>query len=73
MKHHEHFTEIEQGELDWISRFADRLRLVQPHFADHDASHRASEVAAMMWERTDWRRLEPEAAAERWLKEQPAP
>src|SRR5437868_3431880 len=51
MKHHEHYTELEQGELDWISRFSDRLRLMRPHFAEEDASLQASEIAATAWER----------------------
>jgi hypothetical protein len=73
MKHHEHYTELEQGELDWISRFSDRLRLMRPHFAEEDASLQASEIAATAWERPDWRALPPEDAAERWLREQPVP
>ena len=73
MKHHEHYTELEQDQLDWISRFADRLRLLQPQFAEEGASLQASEIAATAWERPDWRPLSPEAAADRWLREQPVP
>ena len=73
MKHHEHYTELEQDQLDWISRFADRLRQVQPQFAEERASGQASEIAAMAWERPDWRGLSPEGAADRWLREQPVP
>jgi len=73
MKHHEHYTELEQDQLDWISRFADRLRLMQPQFAEERASQQASEIAAIAWERPDWRALAPEDAADRWLREQPVP
>ncbi len=73
MKHHEHYTELEQDQLDWISRFADRLRLMQPHFAEENASQQASEIAGVAWERQDWRSQSPEDAADRWLREQPVP
>jgi hypothetical protein len=73
MKHHDHYTELEQDQLDWISRFADRLRGVQPHFAEENASLEASEIAATAWERPGWRALRPEDAAERWLRERPVP
>lgn len=64
---HEHFTDLEQDQLDWISRFADRLRLEDVRFAEEGASHDANEIARSVWERPDGRALSPEAAAERWL------
>ena len=73
MKHHEHYTELEQDQLDWISRFADRLRLMQSQFAEENAGQRASEIASVAWERRDWQTLSPEDAADRWLREQPVP
>jgi len=73
MKHHDHYTELEQDQLDWISRFADQLRLVRPQFASEKASLQASEIAMAAWERGDWRTLSPEDAADRWLREQPVP
>jgi hypothetical protein len=68
---HERFTELEQDELDWISRFADRLRLNDERFAEEDRSDEANDIARSAWERPDWRCMRPEAAAERWLAEQP--
>ena len=66
---HEHFTDLEQDPLDWISRFADQLRLVQPEFALDGRGEQASEIARSLWERADWRQLAPEAAVQRWLDE----
>jgi hypothetical protein len=67
---HEHLTDLGQEQLDWISRFADRLRLERPRFANEGASHDANDIARVVWEQGASRRLAPEAAAERWLEEQ---
>ncbi|HJV59456.1 MAG TPA: hypothetical protein VJ743_00865 [Albitalea sp.] len=64
---HPALTTLDQDQLDWISRFADRLRLVDAAFADEHRSEQANEIARSMWERSDWRRQSPEEAAERWL------
>ena len=69
---HEHFTDLEQDPLDWMSRFADSLRRVQPEFALDGRGEQANEIARSLWERPDWRRLAPEAAAQRWLDERSA-
>jgi len=69
MKHHEHFTELEQDQLDWICRFADRLRLDDARFAADKHGIDANEIALRMWEQAEWRTLSPEDAAERWLRE----
>ncbi len=69
---HERFTTLEQDQLEWISRFADRLRLEQPAFADENRSHEANEIARSLWEQPDWRVLDPHAAAERWIEQQAA-
>jgi hypothetical protein len=69
MKHHAHFTELSQEQLDWISRFADRLRLDVARFAQEDRGEAANRIAVDLWEKPPWRALAPEAAAERWLAE----
>jgi hypothetical protein len=69
MKHHLHFTELSQEQLDWLSRFADRLRLELEHFAEERQGEDAADIAASLWERPEWRAMAPEAAAERWLAE----
>lgn len=69
MKHHLHFTELSQEQLDWISRFADRLRLDVPAWAHESRGHEVSAIAVSLWEQSEWRALSPEAAAERWLRE----
>ncbi|WP_280156283.1 hypothetical protein [Piscinibacter sp. XHJ-5] len=60
-------TELQQDQLDWISRFADRLRLEQPQLGAEDVGIDLNDLARQAWERLDWRRLGPEAAAQRWL------
>jgi hypothetical protein len=65
----EHLTDLDQEQLDWISRFADRLRLERPRFGDEGASHDANDIARVLWEQGASRGLAPEAAAERWLEE----
>lgn len=69
MRHREHFTELEQDQLDWISRFADRLRLHDVRFAQDKHGLDANEIAWRAWEQAAWRATSPEDAAERWLKE----
>ena len=61
-----HLTELSQEDLVWISRFADRLRQVEPRFAAEDASHDANELARRLLQERDLRQLPPEAAADRW-------
>lgn len=68
---HEPFTSLEQDQLDWISRFADRLRLEEPRFAEEDCGDSVNEIARTLWERAEWRGLSPEAAVQRWLDERP--
>jgi len=63
------FTSLEQAQLDWISRFADRLRLDEPRLAAENCGDDLNEVARSMWEQPDRRALGPEAAAEQWLEE----
>ena len=70
---HEHLTDLEQDPLDWMSRFADHLRLVHPEFALDGRGEQASEIARSAWERADWRSLAPEAAAQCWLDEHSPP
>jgi|GEM_PF-3089875 len=69
MKHHEHLTELEQDQLDWISRFADRLRLDDVRFAQEKHGLDANEIALCAWEQAAWRAMSPEEAARRWLNE----
>lgn len=69
MKHTEHFTELEQEQLDWISRFADRLRLDDIRFAQDMHGLDANEIALRAWEQAAWRAMSPEDAAKRWLRE----
>ncbi|MBW8831736.1 MAG: hypothetical protein JF606_20420 [Burkholderiales bacterium] len=69
MKHCEHFTELEQDQLDWISRFADRLRAYDARFAQDKHGLDANEIALRAWEQAAWRAMSAEDAAERWLKE----
>lgn len=66
---HEPFTALEQDQLDWMSRFADRLRLEEPRFAQEDCGEDVNEIARTLWERDEWRHLAPEAAVQRWLAE----
>ena len=66
---HEPFTSLEQDQLDWMSRFADRLRLEEPRFAQEDCGDDANEIARTLWERAEWRDLSPEAAVQRWRDE----
>jgi hypothetical protein len=61
-------TELPQEQLDWISRFTDRLRLEQPEFGKEDRGIVLNDLARDAWERGDWRSLGPEAAADRWLE-----
>jgi hypothetical protein len=61
-----HLTDLNQEELVWISRFADRLREIEPRFAAEDASHDANELARGVWQEGKLRHLPPEAAADRW-------
>jgi len=63
---HEALTALEQDPLDWISRFADRLRLDEPALASEEHGTDLNELARSAWERLEWRRLGPEAAADRW-------
>ena len=67
---HEPLTWLEQEQLDWISRFADRLRMEEAPFADLEAGHEANELGRTLWENPDWRRLAPEEAALCWLAQQ---
>lgn len=67
---HQPFTTIEQDQLDWMSRFADRLRLEEPRFAQEDCGGDVNEIARTLWERPEWRGLPPEAAVRRWQDEQ---
>jgi hypothetical protein len=60
-------TELQQDQLDWLSRFADRLRLEEPSLAAEDVGIDLNDLARQAWERLEWRRLGPEAAAQRWL------
>lgn len=64
---HEPFTALEQDQLDWMSRFADRLRLDCAEFAEERHSHQANEIARTAWERSEWRTQTPEQAAQHWL------
>jgi hypothetical protein len=64
---HPAFTSLEQDQLDWMSRFADRVRLDVPGFAREDCGDELNEVARTLWEDTAWRGMAPEAAAEQWL------
>lgn len=61
-----HLTDLSQEDLVWISRFADRLRQIEPRFAAEDASHDANELARRVSQERDLRHLPPEAAADRW-------
>jgi hypothetical protein len=61
-----HLTDLSQEALVWISRFADRLRQIEPRFAAEDASHDANELARGAWQEARWRDHPPEIAAERW-------
>ena len=63
----EPLTDLQQDQLDWMSRFADRLRLDAPSLADEDRGIDLNDMARDAWERPAWRRLGPESAAERWL------
>jgi hypothetical protein len=64
---HQPFTALEQDQLDWISRFSDRLRVDDPRFAEEHRRDEASEIARSAWERGQWREASPEEAARRWL------
>jgi hypothetical protein len=61
-------TALPQEQLDWLSRFADRLRLEVPQLAAEDRGIDLNDLARAAWEREAWRRLGPEAAAARWLE-----
>lgn len=61
-------TGLPQEQLDWISRFTDRLRLEQPELGKEDRGIVLNDLARAAWERADWRSLAPEAAADRWLE-----
>ena len=63
----EPLAELSQEQLDWISRFADRLRLDVPRLADEDHGIDLNDLAREAWEMPGWRALGPEPAAERWL------
>ena len=65
---YEPFTELEQDQLDWLSRFADRLRLLEPRLAAEDHGTDLNDLARQAWDRLEWRRLGPEASAARWLE-----
>lgn len=67
---HAPFTSLKQDQLDWISRFCDRLRLQEPGFATEDCGDDANEIARTLWEKAEWRVLSPEDAALRWIAEQ---
>jgi hypothetical protein len=64
---HEPLTALQQEQLDWLSRFADRLRLLEPRLAAEDQGTGLNELARQAWERLEWRRLGPEDAAAHWL------
>lgn len=66
---HEPLTHLDQEQLDWIGRFADQLRIEAPRFAAHECSDDANEIARDLWERAEWRALEPGDAAHRWLEQ----
>lgn len=65
---HEPLTELQQDQLDWLSRFADRLRLLEPRLAAEDHGIDLNDLARQAWERLEWRHLGPEAAAAHWLE-----
>ena len=65
---HEPLTELQQDQLDWLSRFADRLRLFEPRLAAEDHGIDLNDLARQAWERLEWRHLGPEAAAAHWLE-----
>jgi hypothetical protein len=67
MNKHEALTHLGYEDLDWLARFADRLRQSAPQFAQDDAGGEADDVARSMFEQAEWRDLTPEAAADRWL------
>lgn len=67
---HPPLTSLEQEQLDWISRFCDRLRLEKPGFGSEDRGSDANEIARTLWEKAEWRVLSPEDAALRWIEEQ---
>lgn len=66
---HPSLASLEQEQLDWMSRFADRLRLEEPSLADEDRGEELNEIARTLWDRREWRDMAPEAAAQRWLDE----
>ena len=65
---HQALTSLEQEQLDWMSRFADRVRLDVPGFAHEDCGDDLNEIARSLWEDSSWRGMAPEAAAEQWLE-----
>ncbi|HEX6707229.1 MAG TPA: hypothetical protein VF169_20900 [Albitalea sp.] len=68
MHPHTPLTDLPQEQLDWLSRFADRVRLEEARCAEEDRGIDLNELARSAWESAEWRRLGPEAAAERWLQ-----
>ena len=66
--HHEPLTGLQQDELDWLSRFADRLRLIEPRLAAEDHGIDLNDLGRQAWEHLEWRRLGPDGAAARWLE-----
>jgi hypothetical protein len=72
MQTHEPLTHLAQEQLIWISRFADRLRVMEPEFARAWRGYVAEELARSAWEDARWRALAPEDAADRWLAQERA-
>jgi hypothetical protein len=67
MSPHEPLTHLAQDQLIWISRYADRLRVMEPEFARAWRGYVAEELARSAWEDAATRVLAPEDAADRWL------
>ncbi|HXD04892.1 MAG TPA: hypothetical protein VN680_02505 [Burkholderiaceae bacterium] len=51
--------------VEWIERCAERLRQQWPSVATSDLD----EIACELWNEREWRQLEPEVAALRWLQQ----
>ncbi|HEV7914118.1 MAG TPA: hypothetical protein VGP22_10140 [Albitalea sp.] len=60
-------SDLPQEQLEWLSRFADRVRMIEPSCAEEDRGVALNDIARSAWERPGWRSLGPQAAADRWL------